>query len=222
MPPISIFACESQPIVLEGLEKVLSLQPDLIFAGARPNISEAIDTIQQLDPDILLLDQGSGLKGALQFVSDVRAMAPRTQCVLWVHELADVESFRVLQMGARGVLKKSLPVSSLLECLRAVAGGTVWMETPMPVHDAGPFNRRSAPRLTPREREIVRLVCRGLKNKQIAESLGITPGTVKVHLMHIFEKTNIKDRFELAIHGRRLAGDAIEDNTVREPMAQVL
>jgi DNA-binding NarL/FixJ family response regulator len=52
----------------------------------------------------------------------------------------------------------------------------------------------------------VRLVCRGLRNKQIAENLHITPGTVKVHLMHIFEKTGLKDRLALAVHGRELAG----------------
>jgi DNA-binding NarL/FixJ family response regulator len=68
------------------------------------------------------------------------------------------------------------------------------------------FERRAAPRLTPREREIVKQVCAGLKNKEIAGTLSITAGTVKVHLMHIFEKTGVKDRFELAIHGRKLLG----------------
>jgi DNA-binding NarL/FixJ family response regulator len=58
--------------------------------------------------------------------------------------------------------------------------------------------------LTPRERDIVHHVCGGLKNKEIATALSITAGTVKVHLMHIFEKTGVKDRFELAVHGRKL------------------
>ena len=60
--------------------------------------------------------------------------------------------------------------------------------------------------MTPREKEIVHHVCGGLKNKEIADALSITAGTVKVHLMHIFEKTGVKDRFELAVHGRRLLG----------------
>ena len=67
-------------------------------------------------------------------------------------------------------------------------------------------DRRSAPRLTPREKQIVHQICEGLKNKEIAEALSITAGTVKVHLMHIFEKTGVKDRFELAIQGRKLLG----------------
>jgi DNA-binding NarL/FixJ family response regulator len=67
-------------------------------------------------------------------------------------------------------------------------------------------DRRSAPRLTPREKQIVQQICEGLKNKEIAQTLSITAGTVKVHLMHIFEKTGVKDRFELAIQGRKLLG----------------
>jgi len=67
-------------------------------------------------------------------------------------------------------------------------------------------DRRSAPRLTPRERQIVQQICEGHKNKEIAQVLSITAGTVKVHLMHIFEKTGVKDRFELAIQGRKLLG----------------
>ena len=60
--------------------------------------------------------------------------------------------------------------------------------------------------LTPREKEVVHLICKGLRKKQIAENLRITPGTVKVHLMHIFEKTGLKDRLALAVHGRELVG----------------
>ena len=60
--------------------------------------------------------------------------------------------------------------------------------------------------MTPREREIIEQIMRGAKNKDVAAALGITPGTVKVHLMHIFEKTGVKDRLELAMQGPRLLG----------------
>ena len=72
---------------------------------------------------------------------------------------------------------------------------------------SGFLHRREASRLTAREREVVLLICGGLKNKQIAEKLGITPGTVKVHLMHIFEKTGMKDRFALAVAWPQSARD---------------
>jgi DNA-binding NarL/FixJ family response regulator len=135
----------------------------------------------------------------------VKSIHPRCQPVLWVQDLAEIDCFRALQVGARGVLKKTLPTASVVECLRSVSQGNIWIEGSVEQHTTG-FERRAAPRLTPREREIVKHVCGGLKNKEIAGSLSITAGTVKVHLMHIFEKTGVKDRFELAIHGRKLLG----------------
>jgi DNA-binding NarL/FixJ family response regulator len=71
--------------------------------------------------------------------------------------------------------------------------------------------RRVAMRLTKRERQIVETVSKGMKNKQIAETLGITPGTVKVHLMHIFEKTGARNRFQLALQGPQLLRYSSED-----------
>ena len=157
-------------------------------------------------PNIILIGQASGLKVVFQFISDMRNTSAACQPILWVNDLAEIDCFRALQLGARGILKKTLPVESLIECLRAVGRGDVWIEGTLSDQVVGALDRRSAPRLTPREKEIVHHVCAGLKNKEIAEALRITAGTVKVHLMHIFEKTGVKDRFELAVHGRRMLG----------------
>ncbi len=205
MSATTVFACESQPIVIQGLSKVLDGCEDLHLLGSAPTLTDALAAVREVQPDVLLVDHSSGLKVVLQFISDVKSTWARCQPVLWVADLAEVDSFRALQFGARGVLKKTLPVQAILDCLRAVAKGEIWIEgsaePPMPG-----FERRSSPRLTPREREIVQQICVGLKNKEIAQTLSITAGTVKVHLMHIFEKTGVKDRFELAMHGRRLLG----------------
>ena len=72
-------------------------------------------------------------------------------------------------------------------------------------------------RITPREREIIQLICQGLKNREIAEILGITSGTVKVHLMHIFEKTGTKDRFQLALKARQVFGFTTQETPAAEP-----
>lgn len=206
MNRLTIFACESQPIVLEGLAKVLSNCEDLEYVGAASSLNDALEGLRDRHPDVILIDQAPGLKVVFQFISDVRSTWARCQPVLWVNDLAEIDCFRALQLGARGILKKSLPVASVLECLRSVARGNVWIESSLSDHVMGSLDRRSAPRLTPREKEIVHHVCGGMKNKEIAEALAITAGTVKVHLMHIFEKTGVKDRFELAVHGRRLLG----------------
>ena len=205
MSNITVFACESQPIVAEGLAKVLNASGEFDYLGSASNLSEALDSARQMGPDIILVDPSPGLKTVFQFMSDVRNTSPRSRPVLWVNEMAEIDCFRALQVGARGVLKKTHPVESVVDCLRAVAQGEVWMEGTAETADMG-FERRPSPRLTPRERDIVKHVCAGLKNKEIAQALSITAGTVKVHLMHIFEKTGVKDRFELAIHGRKLVG----------------
>ena len=205
MTQTTVFACESQPIVVEGLSKLLEGCEDLRLVGSAPTLTDALTSVREIQPDVLLVDHSAGLKIVLQFISDVKSTWARCQPILWVHDLAEIDSFRALQFGARGILKKTLPVQAVVDCLRAVAHGDIWIEGSAEPPSAG-FERRSSPRLTPREREIVQQICVGLKNKEIAQTLSITAGTVKVHLMHIFEKTGVKDRFELAMHGRRLLG----------------
>lgn len=206
MNRLTVFACETQPIVLEGLSKVLSECQDLEYVGSAGTLPDALDALRHQSADVILVDQAAGLKVVFQFIADVKSTSAHCQPVLWVNDLAEIDCFRALQLGARGILKKTLPIPSVIECLRAVGRGNVWIESSLSEHMGGSLDRRSSPRLTPREKEIVHHVCAGMKNKDIAEALSITAGTVKVHLMHIFEKTGVKDRFELAVHGRRLLG----------------
>jgi two-component system, NarL family, nitrate/nitrite response regulator NarL len=203
---VRVFACEAQPIVLEGLSKVLGSNSEFEYLGAAGSLSDALDAVRLTHPDVLLVNQAGGLKQVFQFVSDIKSTSSRCHPVLWVNDLAEVDCFRALQLGARGILKKSVPIDLMLECLRTVGRGDVWIENSLAEHGTYGSDRRAMPRLTPRERDIVHHVCVGLKNKEIAEALAITPGTVKVHLMHIFEKTGVKDRFELAVQGRRMLG----------------
>jgi DNA-binding NarL/FixJ family response regulator len=208
---ISVFACESQPIVIEGLRQVLAESSDLVFAGSVARLGDLLEALQRTRPDVVLVDGSSGLTSALRLLGNLKEAGP-TYPVLWVVDLPEMDSFRALQMGARGILKKTLPTATLVECLREVGAGQIWMQESEQVTEF--LQRRNASRLTPREKEVVRLICRGLRNKQIAENLHITPGTVKVHLMHIFEKTGLKDRLALAVHGRELVG--VESPAIEE------
>jgi DNA-binding NarL/FixJ family response regulator len=204
--PVRVFACEAPPIVLEGLARVLAQDAEFQYLGAAGTLAEAMDAVREREPDVVLVDQSAGLKQTFQFISDAKSTRPRCYAVLWVNELAEIDCFRALQLGARGILKKSAAIAAIRTCLRAVSQGEVWIENSLSGRSVNSLERRSAARLTPREKDIVQQVCGGLKNKEIAEALAITPGTVKVHLMHIFEKTGVKDRFELAVQGRRLLG----------------
>ena len=183
---------------------MLAACDDLAFAGSVRNIGEAFEAVGRIRPDVVLVDLSSGLTSALRLIASLKASSTVSQGILWVVDLPEIETFRALQMGVRGIVRKTLPVANLLECLRVVGNGQVWMDDSEQVNTF--FQRKEASRLTPREKQVVNLICRGMKNKQIAENLHITPGTVKVHLMHIFEKTGLKDRLALAVHGRELVG----------------
>lgn len=203
----SIYVFESQPIVVRGIEALVADSADLTLAGSASAPSEALDSLRNQPADVVLVDANIGLRTALRFISDLAQVAQAVQPVLWAQSLTDVDASRVLQLGARGVARKSLPLGRLLECVRTVAAGGIWLETDENEPDSVEARRaRSIAKLTPRERQVAISVCRGMRNREIADQLSITPGTVKVHLMHIFEKTGMKDRFELAIHGRRLLG----------------
>lgn len=208
---ISVFAFESQPIAIRGLQALAEETPEICFSGSANVSSEALDRLREAPTDIVLVDQNAGLRSALQFVADLRQISPRCNAILWVQDQADIDSLRAIQMGVRAVLRKTLPLAQLIECVRTVAAGNIWMEQSFELNNHHGW--RPSPKLTPREREIAICVCRGMRNREIGERLAITPGTVKVHLMHIFEKTGVKDRFELAIHGRRLLGLDVETST---------
>ena len=97
----------------------------------------------------------------------------------------------------------------------AVGAGAVWLKSS--AYDKTLPRISAAVRITPRERQIVELVCEGLRNREIAERMSITQGTVKVHLMHIFEKTGMKDRFQLALEGRHLILGVDESTAEQDP-----
>jgi len=205
MEKLSIFACESQPLMIEGLLRVCDASPDLYLCGTAPNWTAARTGIVSHLPAVVLIDNAAGYRQSALFLGELRALSPRSAPVLWVNDLGETELIRSLQAGARGVIRRNQTVALLCECLRHVADGQIWIEPELSGVWAE-HSRRGHPALTPRERGVVELVTRGLKNREIAAALGITPGTVKVHLMHIFEKTSAKDRFDLALQSARILG----------------
>lgn len=206
---ISVFLCDSQPIAQQGLRAVLGEREDFELAGSCASISDLSVQVRRTNPAILLVDRGFGMHTVMEWIAEARQAFPELRVVIWAASVSDIESFRVLQAGARAIIRKSATIDSLFACLQAVARGEIWTENLYADRDSALGRPRSRP-LTPREQEVAALVSKGMKNREIAEALGIATGTVKIHLMHIFEKTGIRDRFELALHGLRLACDRAE------------
>ena len=200
---ISVFALEAQPIAARGLAAFIQESPGFRWAGTASSTGAALDRMREQPATVAMIDNSIGIRPSFQFVVDLKQTAPSTLPVLWVHDMSEIDSLRVIQMGARAVFKKTNDLEQLLDCLQTVAQGSVWLANlERPEHP----HFRSTMKLTPREREIALCVCRGMRNREIGERLTITPGTVKVHLMHVFEKTGVKDRFELALRGRQILG----------------
>ena len=126
----------------------------------------------------------------------------QTGVIIWGVSVSEAEALRFLQAGARGILRKTASLTSILACIRTVAAGRSWMEDCV-FRDTVRAERYPRSELTPREQQVLELVEQGCKNKEIAQELGIRPGTVKIHLKHIFEKTGIRGRYGLALNGWR-------------------
>jgi DNA-binding CsgD family transcriptional regulator len=119
--------------------------------------------------------------------------------VLWVRSISTELAYQAMELGVRGVLRKTLAPDLLLKCLTKVCEGELWFDKNL----TASFLSAKMVALTKRESQLVALLSQGLKNKEIASTLQISEGTVKVYLSRLFQKVGVKDRFELALYGLR-------------------
>lgn len=197
--------CETQPITAEGLRSVLSRTEDLRVLWQVDSLMGAIDLVKSQQPDLLLADKSFGSQSLLQFLHEVRPYLQTTSIVVWGASITEPEALRLLQSGVRGVVRKTALPEMILTCMRSVASGSNWMEDTL-FRDPPRMDRYPRSELTSREQQVLELVEQGLKNKEIARELGIRPGTVKIHLKHIFEKTGVRGRYGLALSGLKEKG----------------
>jgi two-component system, NarL family, nitrate/nitrite response regulator NarL len=200
----TVAVCDSQPVTVEGVRAILNPCPDLQLIGTACSLLSGMEMVRGHPPTVLLVDKAFGLQPVMEWIASLRTAGCRTATVVWGMSLTEAEALRIMQAGAQGVMMKTTDLNGLLGCIRKVASGNPWME-------AGIFqdcqsSRCNRSSLTPREQQVVELVEQGLKNKEIARILGICPGTVKIHLKHIFEKTGVRGRYGLALSGLREKG----------------
>jgi DNA-binding NarL/FixJ family response regulator len=202
-----VLICDTQPVTSEGLRALLTGAPDLEFCGVADNPTQAASVIRQASPDLLILDKAFGIQSILDWLQSTHDPESKTQIVIWGVSVTEAEALRFLQAGAKGILRKTAGLATVLACLRAVAAGRSWMEDCV-FREPNRSDRANRSELTAREQQVLELVEQGCKNKEIAHELGIRPGTVKIHLKHIFEKTGIRGRYGLALNGWRDRGAA--------------
>jgi two-component system, NarL family, nitrate/nitrite response regulator NarL len=202
--------CETQPLTVHGLEHMLNSTEDLAFGSAHASPAEWMLSSGAEKTDVLIIDKGLGAKTVLDALSQLPAEHGPTRAtvpavVVWGMSITEAEALRFLQSGAKGIIRKSADINTVLACLRAVSVGRSWMQDSV-FRESSAVDAQLRTDLTPREHQVMELVEQGFKNREIAQELGIRPGTVKIHLKHIFEKTGVRGRHGLALNGLRQKG----------------
>jgi DNA-binding NarL/FixJ family response regulator len=201
-----VSVCDTQPVTAEGVRTLLNGSPDMRFAEVADSLAQAQDLLQRAAPDVLMIDKAFGMQAILEWLADLKSGESNpTAIVIWGVSVSEAEALRFLQAGARGILRKTAGIPVVLACLRTVALGRSWMEDCV-FRDSARSDRYPRSELTAREQQVLELVEQGFKNKEIANDLGIRPGTVKIHLKHIFEKTGVRGRYGLALSGLKDRG----------------
>lgn len=201
----TVAVCDTEPIAIEGLRSLLESADELRVVAAESSLVDGMNAVRALEPSLVMLDKAFGIHAVMDFLKTLRAMDSRTLVIVWSFSFSEAEALRFLQAGAAGVVRKTASLERVMSCIRAVVSGNTWMEEEMVREVDRPVRCGRSP-LTSRELQVVELVERGLKNKDIGASLGIQTGTVKIHLKHIFEKTGIRGRYGLALSGLKEKG----------------
>jgi DNA-binding NarL/FixJ family response regulator len=199
---------DDHPLVLDGLEQLFRVEPDIDVVARCRDADEALRAVRAQAPDVLVLDLLMPGGGGLELLRALNRNPSATRVVLLTAVIDDDQLLEAIRLGVHGVVLKDMAPQLLVEAVREIHRGAQWLEQGL----GGRALRRlltreqtasrSASLLSPREREIVRMVASGLRNRAIAEKLGIGEGTVKVHVHHIYEKLDVNGRIELVLYAR--------------------
>ena len=206
--PIRVVLADDHPIVLGGLDQLLSLERDIKVVARCTNGNEALAAIARERPDVVVADLTMPGRSGLDLLRELGAIHSPVRVILLTARIEHEQVLEALNFGVAGiVLKESAPLQ-ILDCIRRVAAGEQGLDHVIGSHTLDGILRRQAGAakaaavLTSREIEVVGMVARGLRNKEIADMLSITEGTVKAHLRTIFEKLGLDSRMKLIVYAQ--------------------
>lgn len=221
---VRILIADDHPIVRDGLKKLLLLEDDFEVIGEAGNGREVLDKVQELDPDVLLLDLRMPDMDGLSALQALQQINRRTRVIVLTASEDKNEFVQAMKLGCCGIVLKQTAPDLIVKSIRKVNAGEIWLDshttaavmmqfqTGAEGHGSAASGKgRERSPLSVREREIVGLVAQGYKNKEMAEKLFISEQTVKNHLHNIFDKLGVSDRLELALYaihkGLHLVGE---------------
>jgi two-component system nitrate/nitrite response regulator NarL len=206
-PKIRIAIADDHAVLRESLSALLSTQQDFEVVGTAGDGVEALDLVQKIHPDVLVLDLFMPNSDGFEVLRTLDRAGSQLATVVLTGSENDSDYTNVVRMGGRGLVLKSDGPHKLFSAVRSVAAGELAFSdelaqrvlSSMSQDTKTQQNTSSLARLSERERQIAFCVARGMKNKEISEQLNISENTVKRHLQSIFNKTGSRDRLELAV-----------------------
>jgi DNA-binding NarL/FixJ family response regulator len=202
---IRLVLADDHPFILDALEGLFGPEKDIQVVARCRDGAEALDAVRRHLPDILVLDIRMPGKDGLAVIREMQKEGISTRVVLLTAAIDDEEVLEAVRLGVHGVVLKEMAPPLLVQCIRKVHVGEQWLERGILQRAMGKMMRHEAAvkemskALSPREIEIVRLICKGLRNKEIAGKLFINEGTVKIHIHNIYKKLDVDGRMDLVL-----------------------
>src|ERR1051325_192750 len=197
---VRLVIADDHPIVRDGLKKLLQLEEDFEVVGEASDGREVLDKVQELDPDVLLLDLRMPNLDGLSALQALQQINKRTRVIVLTASEDKNEFVQAMKLGCSGIVLKQTAPDLIVKSIRKVHAGEIWLDSHTTAAVMRQFStgqessgaqggkgRERSP-LSTREREIVALVAQGYKNKEMAEKMFISEQTVKNHLHNTFEK----------------------------------
>lgn len=205
---VRILLADDHTIFRDGLRKLLEAEPDFEIVGEAGDGADAITMVQQVRPEILLLDLAMPRVPGLEALREVMGLKTSTRIILLTAAIEKKQIIEALQVGARGVVMKDAATQMLIRAIRTVISGQYWVGREAVTDLVGYLKHQIASQpapkaksygLTRREIEILGTIVAGLSNKEIAQKFSLSEDTVKHHLTNIFDKVGVSSRLELAL-----------------------
>ena len=209
MARISLLIVDDHPVIREGLRKMTALSPDLEVVGEAGDGQQALEKVQALRPNVVLMDvRMSGMDG-VEATRRIRTEFPATEVIILSNYDEDRYVFEALRAGAKSYLLKDVSPDRLAEAIRSVARGESALDSGVMSRLVSEFQSlsqrgQSGPeRLTARELEILQCLVDGRSNQEIADLLVVSEKTVKSHLTSVYRKLDVRDRSQAIVAGIR-------------------
>jgi DNA-binding NarL/FixJ family response regulator len=206
--PIRTLIVDDHALFRRGLEIVLVTEPDIEVVGQAGDGTEAVDRASEFLPDVVLMDVKMPRSSGIEACRAIKDVAPSAKIIILTMSDEEEDLFEAIRAGASGYLLKDIPLDEVAEAVRAVHGGQSLISPSMAgklLSEFATLARRDqderpqqvpAPKLTDREMQVLKLVARGMNNRDIAKELFISDNTVKNHVRNILEKLQIHSRME--------------------------